>query len=92
MVMMGICPARPGSRRSAVTQHSFSDLGTIAVTAVDGETVRHYYPLSAEGLNAMHAKIRERVPQGHTVSFPGSLLYDEEARRLVADTRAPSDA
>ncbi len=82
--------ARPGSRRTAVTEHSFGDLGTIAVSVVDGDTVLNYYPLTAAGLNDLHADIRARIPAGHTVSFPGTLLYDEEARRLVADTRAPS--
>lgn len=82
--------ARPGSRRAAVTEHSFSELGTIAVSMVDGDTVLNYYPLSAAGLNELHAEVRRRVPAGHTVSFPGNLLYDEETRRLVADTRKPS--
>jgi hypothetical protein len=82
--------ALPGSRRAAVTEHSFGDIGIISVTTVDGEEVLNHYPLSADGLNAMHAGIRRRVPQGHTISFPGSLLYDEESRRLVADTREPS--
>ena len=78
-----------GSRRTAVTEHSFGDLGVIAITAVDGDSVLNYYPLSAAGLNDIHADIRERIPPGHTVSFPGTLLYDEGERRLVADTRDP---
>ena len=82
--------ARPGSRRTAVTEHSFDDLGTIAVTLVDGDTVINYYPLTASGLNDLHADIRRRFPAGQTIAFPGTLLYDEEARRLVTDTRAPS--
>lgn len=77
--------ARPEVRNTAVTEHSFGDLGVIAVTLVEGDTVLNYYPLSAAGLNDLHAEIRSHVPAGHTVSFPGSLLYDEDERRLVAD-------
>ena len=80
----------PGSRRTAITEHSFSDLGVIAVTLVEDDEVLNYYPLSASGLNDLHAEIRSRVHAGHTVSFPGTLLYDEDQRRLVADTRMPS--
>ena len=84
--------ARPGSRRTAVTEHSYSELGTIAVSVVYGDSVLNYYPLSAAGLNDLHAEIRRSIPAGHTVSFPGDLLYDEEARRLVTDTRKPPDS
>jgi hypothetical protein len=83
--------SRPGSRRTAVTEHSYGELGTVAISLVDGESVRNFYPLCAGGLNEIHAEIRRRVPAGHTVSFPGSLLYDPETRRLVADTRKASD-
>lgn len=83
--------ARPGSHRTAVTEHSYGELGIIAMTVVDGDTVQHYYPLSAAGLNDMHAQVRSLVPAGHTISFPGTLLYDEETRCLVADTRQASD-
>jgi hypothetical protein len=82
----------PGSRRTAITEHSFSDLGVIAVTLVEDEQVLNYYPLSASGLNDLHADIRARLHAGHTVSFPGTLLYDEDERRLIADTRMPSDS
>jgi len=81
---------RPGSRRTAVTEHSFGELGVIAISVVDGDTVYHYYPLSAAGLNDMHNEVRNRIPPGHTISFPGTLLYDEETRRLVTDTRQSS--
>jgi hypothetical protein len=80
----------PGSRRAAITEHSFSDLGVIAVTAVTDSEVLNYYPLKASGLNDLHAEIRARLNPGHTVSFPGTLLYDEEQRCLIADTRMPS--
>jgi hypothetical protein len=82
--------AMPGSRRAAVTEHSYDELGIIAITAVDDESVLNYYPLAPSGLNDIHSDIRTRVPAGHTVAFPCTLLYDEETRRLVADTRMPS--
>ena len=81
---------KPGTRWTAITEHSFGDLGVIAVTLAEDDEVINYYPLSASGLNDLHADIRTRVHAGHTVSFPGTLLYDEEQRRLLADVRMPS--
>lgn len=77
---------------AAITEHSFDDLGTIAITAViDGE-VRNYYPLVPQGLNDVHSHLRSRIPEKHTVAFPGTLLYDEERRCLVSDTYKPVPA
>ena len=81
---------KPGTRWTAITEHSFGDLGVIAVTLAEDDEVINYYPLSAPGLNDLHADIRTRVHAGHTVSFPGTLLYDENQRRLLADLRMPS--
>ena len=75
---------RPGD--AALTEHSFEELGTVAITACDGETVKNFYPLSPQGLNDVHAHLRRRVPDGQTVAFPGTLLYDEKARRLMPDS------
>jgi len=69
----------------AVTEHHFDDLGAIAITFVDGARVENYYPLRPRGLNEIHAHLRERVPHGHTVAFPGTILYDESTRRLRPD-------
>lgn len=80
-------PAPTVSRPAAVTEHSFDELGTLAVSVVDGGRLVHYYPLSASGLNDMQVEIQRIVPAGHTVSYPGSLLYDEKTRRLVADNQ-----
>ena len=71
-----------------VTEHSFGELGTLAVSVVEGKTVRHYYPLTPSGLNDIHAHIQRVIPHGHTVAFPGDLIYDEETRRLAADSRS----
>lgn len=76
-----------GDDAVCVTEHSFGELGTLAVSVVEGGIVRHYYPLMPSGLNDIHAHIQRVIPQGHTVAFPGNLLYDESTRRLVADSR-----
>lgn len=81
-----------GDLASAITEHSFDDLGTIAITAViDGE-VQNYYPLIPQGLNDVHRHLRSRIPEKHTVAFPGTMLYDEDRRCLVSDTYKPLPA
>ncbi|MBT8039618.1 MAG: hypothetical protein HKO85_12065 [Xanthomonadales bacterium] len=79
--------APEGRRLTAVTEHTFDELGTLVVSVVNGNRLQHYYPLSASGLNDIHLEIQRIVPAGHTVSYPGALLYDEETRQLAADTR-----
>jgi hypothetical protein len=74
---------RPGD--AAITEHSFEELGTVAITACDGEQIENFYPLSPQGLNDVHAHLRRLVPGGQTVAFPGTLLYDEKTRRLKPD-------
>jgi len=78
--------ARPSATDSTITEHSYSELGTIAVTARNGDSVENYYPLCPQGLNDIQAYLREHVPGVHTVAFPGTILYDENTRRLVPDT------
>ena len=78
-----------GPADAAVTEHSFGDLGTIAVTVVHEGHADNYYPLAAQGLNDIHDHLRRRIPEKHTVAFPGTLLYDERSRCLVADTYRP---
>jgi len=70
----------------AVTEHHFEDLGVIAITFADGRSVENYYPLMPRGLNEIHAQLRERVPRGDTIAFPGTILYDETTRRLRPDS------
>jgi hypothetical protein len=76
----------PGANDSAITEHSYGELGTIAVTFFDGNRVVNYYPLRPQGLNDIHSHLRSRLTDRHTVAFPGSVLYDEKARKLVPDT------
>jgi len=88
--LQGTFLAEPGASPApadacAVTEHHFDDLGVIAITFADDHRVENYYPLKARGLNEIHAQLRERVPSGHTVAFPGTILYNEATRRLRPD-------
>ena len=80
----------PGKGDSTVTEHSFEELGTVAITVVDDTRIENYYPLSPQGLNDVHGHLRSMVPGGQTVAFPGTILYDEKTRRLVSETSASS--
>jgi hypothetical protein len=77
--------AAPQDGDPAVTEHSFGDLGTVAVTAVAGDRLENYYPLRPRGLNDIQARLREVVRGGHMVAFPATILYDEQTRRLRPD-------
>lgn len=79
----------PGENDAAITEHSFEELGTIAITAVYDGRVFHYYPLVPQGLNDIHAYLRKRVPPRQTVAFPDTILYDRGTRQLVPDKQAP---
>jgi hypothetical protein len=72
----------------AVTEHSFGDLGTVAMTAVADGRLENYYPLRPRGLNDIQARLREVVRGGHTVAFPATILYDEQTRSLRPDRTA----
>jgi len=75
----------PGTGDSTITEHSYSELGTIAVTVRHSDIVENYYPLSAGGLNDIQAHIRAHIPGVHSVAFPGTILHSEKSRRLVPD-------
>ena len=77
-------PASDG-HACAVTEHHFDDLGTIAVTLVQDGRLENFYPVNPRGLNEVHGLLHDRVPGGHTVAFPGTILYDETTRRLRPD-------
>ncbi|MDT8322040.1 MAG: hypothetical protein RQ826_16105 [Xanthomonadales bacterium] len=77
--------ARARPTDSSITEHSFGDLGTIAVTVAQDERLENYYPLSPDGLNDIHSQLRSTVKIDRTVSFPGNILYDERTRGLKPD-------
>lgn len=83
-----ISEAAPQPGDPAVTEHSFGELGTVAVTAVAGERIENYYPLRPRGLNDIQARLREVVSGGHTVAFPATIVYDEHTRSLRPDRTA----
>jgi hypothetical protein len=74
-----------GAHDAALTEHSFEELGTIAITAAIEGKLSHYFPLCPGGLNDVHSLLREHIPTGQGIAFPGTLLYDEKTRRLRAD-------
>ena len=81
-----VSDAAAGDGDSVVTEHSFDDLGPVAVTVVNDARIENCYPLGPLGLNDIQARLRECIPSGHTVAFPGTILYDEDTRRLRPDT------
>lgn len=76
----------PAAQMAAVTEHSFADLGTIAVSLVHEGKLLNYYPLRPDGLNQIHSELRRLIPGGHTVAFPGTILYGENRRRLRVES------
>jgi hypothetical protein len=75
---------RPG--RAEITEHSFAELGTICVTLIKNGRQENYYPLTSEGLNDIHRAIRDNGSSDRTVAFPGSILFDESTRCLLAES------
>jgi hypothetical protein len=78
--------AKPMDSDASVTEHSFAELGTICVSHAHDGNLQHYYPLAPQGLNEIHAAIRKSSLAEATVAFPGSILYDENSRCLVAES------
>ncbi len=78
-------PRPPAANSAAVTEHSFAELGTVCVTVVEDGKQENYYPVSAQGLNDIHRAIQARGLGDKTVAYPGSILYDETDRFLVAE-------
>lgn len=75
----------PAAHAAAVTEHSSGELGTVAVTVVSETGQFNYYPLKPQGLNDLHAAIRLLPGATGDVSFPGSIVYDQQNRCLAAD-------
>jgi len=80
-----VSKSAPGAGDSTITEHSYSELGTIAVTVRNEGTVENYYPLCSRGLNDIQTHIRTHVPGVHSVAFPGTILHSEKTRKLVPD-------
>jgi hypothetical protein len=76
---------QPGKDSVPVTEHSSGELGTVAVSVINNETLFNYYPLVPSGLNDLHASIREVIGSNASISFPGSVLYDGRSRHLRPD-------
>lgn len=79
------CDTAAREAAPVITEHSLADLGTLAVTVVHRGGIDNYYPLESRGLNDIHASLRERIPGGEMVAFPGTIVYDERTRRLCPD-------
>ena len=71
---------------ASVTEHSFAELGTVCVSHAHEGVLEHYYPLAPQGINDIHEAIRRNGLTEGTVAFPGSILYDENTRSLVAES------
>jgi hypothetical protein len=85
-----ISESAPGTGDSTITEHSYSELGTIAVTVRNGGVVENYYPLCSRGLNDIQTHIRTHIPGVHSVAFPGTILHSEKTRKLVPDAGTTS--
>ncbi len=77
--------AEPASNAAPVTEHQADDLGTVAVTVVNGKRQINLYPLLASGLNDLHAFIQAEG-YGGGIAFPGHIHYDENTRQLKAES------
>lgn len=74
----------PEEFAAAITEHSVGDLGTIAVTVVNGKRQMNFYPLQASGLNDLHQFIHEQGFSGD-IAYPGNICYNENSRQLDAE-------
>ena len=88
--MIEVSDRVPAADATTVTEHSYNEMGTVAVSLVQDNRQVNYYPLLPLGLNDIHHAIRGQVPHGHTVAYPGTILYDETARRLAPEPRSGS--
>lgn len=70
---------------ASVTEHSFAELGTVCISHAHAGKLQHYYPLAPQGINEIHTAIRKNGLAEGTVAFPGSILYDERSRGLMAE-------
>lgn len=80
-------PKPPPPHSAAVTEHSFSSLGTVCITTVHDGCQSNFYPLAPAGLNDIHRALR--AAGTGTIAYPGTLLYDPASRTLVPDRDEP---
>ncbi|MDZ4729381.1 MAG: hypothetical protein SH820_05505 [Xanthomonadales bacterium] len=76
----------PQDSDASVTEHSFAELGTVCISHAHAGKLEHYYPLAPQGINEIHTAIRKNGLAEGTVAFPGSILYDERSRGLMAES------
>lgn len=76
--------ARPQSEGplASITEHGWPDLGTVAITALMPGVMRHYYPLTPQGLNLIHETLGGLELAGEGLAFPGTIKFNKETRRL----------
>ncbi len=79
-------PGKSLESDASVTEHSFAELGTVCISHAQDGVLQHYYPLAPQGINEIHAALRRNGLAEATVAFPGSILYDENSRSLVAES------
>jgi hypothetical protein len=78
--------AVPLESDTSVTEHSFAELGTVCVSHAHNGRLTHYYPLSPQGINEIHSAIRKCSLAEAVIAYPGSILYDEKSRSLMAES------
>lgn len=72
----------PGGSPASITEHGWPDLGTVAITVLMPDAMRHYYPLSPQGLNLIHEALNGLELAGEGMAFPGTINFNEQTRRL----------
>lgn len=74
---------------ASITEHSWNDLGIVAITVQTPEILKHFYPLTPGGLNTIHEIIQGLELSGEGMSFPGRVRFCETNRRLRPAGFAP---
>jgi hypothetical protein len=74
----------PGNSESlaSITEHSSTELGTIAISAIAPGTLRNFYPLAPQGLNLIHDLLQTMELEGEGMAFPGTIKFSETGRSL----------
>jgi hypothetical protein len=67
---------------ASITEHTWPDLGIVAITIRTPATLKHFYPLTSGGLNDIHELIRSYELSGEGMAFPGRIAHDHSNRRL----------